>query len=277
MLTVYTRHSSPCLQPDSLAHDWECPKWIRGVLAAHGRIRVSARTRSLQEAEDRARKMEKTDTFEISSVEQAIKFYVADQEAHRLSKSSLRQSRGFLERQFLPWLKNRGLMRLDEIRTWRLRELQHTLNLRAVTATRRHERLRAFFRFCVLSGWLRTNPMDALRKPIVLRARPTDYFNREEFERILRPTEKYEYGGGRDCACRARRMRLVLLMRWSGLSIKDAVMLERSALKPLPVEFDVTVTKLGQKQHVGGLLVYECEKNGHVFFVMARDVENTFE
>ena len=111
----------------------------------------------------------------------------------------------------------------------------------------------------------------------MLRARPTDYFNREEFERILRPTEKYEYEGGRDCACRARRVRLVLLMRWSGLSIKDAVMLERSALKPLPVEFDVTVTKLGQKQHVGGLLVYECEKNGHVFFVMARDVENTFE
>lgn len=231
MLTVYTRHSSPCLQPDSLVHDCECPKWIRGVLPAQGRIRVSARTRSLQEAKDRARKMEQTDAFEISSVEQAIKLYVADQEARHLSKSSLRQSRGFLERQFLPWLKNRGLMRLDEIRTWRLRELQHTLNLRAVTATRRHERLRSFFRFCVISGWLRTNPMDGLKKPIVLRARPTDYFNREEFERILAATEKYEYGGGRDCAYRAQRMRaLVLLMRWSGLSIKNAVLLERSAL-----------------------------------------------
>ncbi|MFL6437446.1 MAG: hypothetical protein ACJ71Q_07700 [Terriglobales bacterium] len=152
--------------------------------------------------------MEQTDAFEISSVEQAIKLYVADQEARRLSKSSLRQSRGFLERQFLPWLKNRGLMRLDEIRTWRLMELQHTLNLRAVTATRRHERLRSFFRFCVINGWLRTNPMDGLKKPIVLRARPTNYFNREEF--VMRA--------------------LVPLMRWSGLCIKDAVMLERSAL-----------------------------------------------
>jgi hypothetical protein len=41
--------------------------------------------------------MEQTDAFEISSVEQAIKLYVADQVARRLSKSSLRQSRGFLE------------------------------------------------------------------------------------------------------------------------------------------------------------------------------------
>jgi hypothetical protein len=52
--------------------------------------------------------MEQTDAFEISSVDQAIKLYVADQEARCLSKSSLRQSLGFLERQFLPWLKNRG-------------------------------------------------------------------------------------------------------------------------------------------------------------------------
>lgn len=231
MLTVYTRHSSRCLQADSMAHDCECPKWIRGVLPAHGRIRVSARTRSLQEAEDRLRKMEQTDASEVSSVEQAIKIYLAEQEARRLSKSSLRQSRGFLERQFLPWLKNRGLMRLDEIRTWGLRELQHTWNLRALTATRRHERLRAFFRFCVVNGWLRANPMDGLKKPIVLRARPTDYFNRREFERILMATQEYEYGGGRDCAYRSQRMRaLVLLMRWSGLSIKDAVMLERRSL-----------------------------------------------
>jgi hypothetical protein len=48
-------------------------------------------------------------------------------------------------------------------------------------------------------------------------------------------------------------------------------------LKPLPVDFDVNVSKLGQKQHVGGLLVYQCTKNGHVFFVMARDAEKTFE
>jgi hypothetical protein len=78
MMTVYTRHSSPCLQHDSLSHDCECPKWIRGVLPAHGRIRVSARTRSLQEAEDRSQEMKQTDAFEISSVEQAIKLYLAD-------------------------------------------------------------------------------------------------------------------------------------------------------------------------------------------------------
>jgi integrase len=65
----------------------------------------------------------------------------------------------------------------------------------------------------------------------VRRAHPTDYFNRREFKRIAEATNEYEYGGGADCWHRARRMRaLVLLMRWSGLAIKDAVMLERKGL-----------------------------------------------
>ena len=61
--------------------------------------------------------------------------------------------------------------------------------------------------------------------------RPTDYFNRREFQRIVFATEKYEYGGGHDCRHRAKRLRaLVLLMRWSGLAIKDAVGLRREGL-----------------------------------------------
>jgi integrase len=70
--------------------------------------------------------------------------------------------------------------------------------------------------------------MDSLKKPVVHRGKPTDYFTREEFSKILEATYKYEYGGGNDCHFRKDRLKaLVLLMRWSGLSIKDAVTLER--------------------------------------------------
>lgn len=49
----------------------------------------------------------------------------------------------------------------------------------------------------------------------------------------------------------------------------------KGPLKPLVLEFEVSVTKLDNRQHVGGLLPYICEENGHIFFVMAKDAERT--
>ena len=61
---------------------------------------------------------------------------------------------------------------------------------------------------------------------------PTDYFTREEFQRIEDATYAYgDWRGGRDFHYRPERMRaLILLMRWSGLAIRDAVSLEKDKL-----------------------------------------------
>src|SRR6266851_6042532 len=54
---------------------------------------------------------------------------------------------------------------------------------------------------------------------------PTDYFTREEFQRIEDATFAYgDWRGGRDFRYRPERMRaLIQLMRWSGLAIRNAV------------------------------------------------------
>ena len=71
--------------------------------------------------------------------------------------------------------------------------------------------------------------MEALNKLMVHRGKPTDYFRRQEFSKILETTYKYEYGAGNDCRFRKDLLRaLLLVMRWSGISIKDAVTLERN-------------------------------------------------
>lgn len=44
-------------------------------------------------------------------------------------------------------------------------------------------------------------------------------------------------------------------------------------LRPLPMDYSLTVTKRDGPHQVGGLLVYQCMKEGHVFFVMAKDAE----
>jgi integrase/recombinase XerD len=66
-------------------------------------------------------------------------------------------------------------------------------------------------------------------KPVQVSPDPTDYFTPTEFEKIVDATYAYaDWRGGRNFQHRALRLRaLVLLMRWSGLSILDAVTLER--------------------------------------------------
>jgi integrase/recombinase XerD len=73
--------------------------------------------------------------------------------------------------------------------------------------------------------------VNGIQKSIIRRVCLTDYFTRRQFQRIVQATHEYDYAAALTCWHRARRMRvLVLLMRWSGLAIKDAVMLERKAL-----------------------------------------------
>jgi integrase len=75
--------------------------------------------------------------------------------------------------------------------------------------------------FCRSSGWIRENPAKSLSR-IKVDHRPTDYFEDHEMNALLAAT--YEIEGG-------ERLRLLIeLMRWSGLSIQDAITLERSRL-----------------------------------------------
>lgn len=83
----------------------------------------------------------------------------------------------------------------------------------------------------VSSEWINKNPARLL-KPIKVNRVPTGYYTRDEFARIIDAT--YAYGnwkGGHDFQHRGIRLRaLLLLMRWGGLAITDAVTLERDKL-----------------------------------------------
>jgi len=59
MLTIYTRHAGDCDHRDDMS--WRrcrCPKWIRGVLPNGRSLRTAAKTRSWEQAEKYARKLE---------------------------------------------------------------------------------------------------------------------------------------------------------------------------------------------------------------------------
>lgn len=122
-------------------------------------------------------------------------------------------------------------MYLDEVTTVHLLKFRASWNNNGATSQRKHHRLTGFFSFCIENDWLDRNPAIRMKR-IKVNHRPTDYFTRDEFKRIVDATYAYgDWRGGIDFEHRAVKLRaLVLLMRWSGISILDAVTLERERL-----------------------------------------------
>ncbi len=237
MLFVYTRHTPDCSHKDDAKYRrCRCPKWIDGYLDDK-RVRKSASTRSWEQAERKARLLEEAadpnspQRTAAPSLQQAITEYLADETARNLSKETTKQSKTLFEKQLLPWAKHRGLTRLQDVTTAELVNFRSGWKNNGLTTNRKLSRLVALFNFCLQNGWLLSNP--ALRiKRAIPNSIPTESFSKQEFQRIIDATYAYgEWIGGHDFHFRADRLRaLVLLMRWSGLAIQDAVTLERDRL-----------------------------------------------
>src|SRR5258708_38010861 len=121
----------------------------------------------------------------------------------------------------MPWAEAQGLCLVDELTASMLSKFRGTWSNagnNANTARRKHQRLSGFLWFCVRNDWLEKNPARLL-KAIKVKQVPTDYFTRDEIQRIVDATDAYrDWQGGHDFHHRAQRLRaLILLMRWSGL------------------------------------------------------------
>jgi integrase len=239
MLSVYTRHAQNCDHREDI--NWRrcrCPKWIQGVSAdGRGPIRETAKTRSWEQAEAKVRRMEqaadptKPQIKPAVTITEAVSSFRADEDGRCLEKTTIAQSRTLFEVLLLNWAKQRGLVLLTELTTPELTKFRASWGNGPNTTRRKHERLVGFFNFCIANDWIEKNPA-ARMKRVEERRVPTDYFTRQEFERIVDATYAYgDWQGGHDFHSRQRRLlALVLLMRWSGLAIKDTVTLERERL-----------------------------------------------
>lgn len=238
MLRVYTRHYPPCEQVDCNYRRCRCPKWINGNLHNGKFIRISAQTRSWERAEAKARDMDAEGVpgqTPKTTIQEAVEAFLDDEKGRHLSKGTTGQSETLLRKQLLPWAQEQGLQFLNELRVGVLskfraywsKELGNGQN----TSRRKHERLCGFFHFCIRNEWLLKNP-GRLLKPIRVERVPTGYFTKEEFARIVDATYAYgDWKGGHDFEHRGLRLRaLLLVMRWGGLALTDAVTLERSRL-----------------------------------------------
>jgi integrase len=131
-------------------------------------------------------------------------------------------------RETAPWLSTaKGFCYLKQLDLDRLREFRATWSYSPIAARKRLENLRAFFRFCLQCGWVLTNPA-ALVKPPRAVPSPTLPFTAEQVAAILEAADRFWDRGFFGRGNRRRIRGLVLLLRYSGLRIMDAVCLEKS-------------------------------------------------
>jgi integrase len=115
--------------------------------------------------------------------------------------------------------------RIEWTKTWKQHEGTISLNI---------QMLRKFFRFCQKHGFVEQNLASDLEMP-KSKPRPTLPFSSEEWRRILGAFPQYEKRAGRAAANRLRAF--VLLLRFSGMRIGDAVRCEHSWIEGGRISF----------------------------------------
>jgi len=164
------------------------------------------------------------------TIQTAGEAFVTDEEDQKLAGSTISKYR-LLFKQLGNFAQNRGLRYLTELSLERLGEFRSSWKDGPRSSAKKLERLRTFFRFAQDRDWVTKNPASKLKAPRVTLC-PTLPYTREEMLRILAALAKYrdEFSSrGKESALRLRA--LVLLLRYSGVRIGDAISLTSDRIK----------------------------------------------
>jgi site-specific recombinase XerD len=155
---------------------------------------------------------------------------LADLEARKLSDQTIRKYK-LLQRQMKAFGEDHGLKMLGQFDLDVLSKFRATWKDGPRTAGKKLERLRAFFRFARDRQWVELNPASFLKAPKIS-IRPTMPLTHEEMLKVLVACETHVRDTNETGRMNARRLKtLVLVMRYSGMRIGDAVSLSSDRIE----------------------------------------------
>jgi site-specific recombinase XerD len=222
MLAIYKRHAPACPHKSRQYRRCDCPCWVEGTVEGVYH-RKSLKTRSWERATKLAREIEEGKTHRVT-VETATESFLRDAGARGLREPSLYKYR-LLLKQFKEFAKAEGIRFLAEWDVDTLRRFRESWPNKNYSARKKLEALRTFYRFVHASGWIATNPA-ILIKPPKVDDPPTLPYTKDEFKRVLEACDRYP---NKRNAIRLKA--LVLLLRYSGLRITDAVTLSKQQIE----------------------------------------------
>lgn len=233
MLTIYRRHRKNCPHKDEgrAYRRCGCPIWADGTLNAE-EIRESLKLRNWEKAQEKIREWEAEGArpeVERITIEEACEDFLTDATARKLTEATLYKYRLLFGR-LKAFAHDNGLRFLTEFDLPLLRKFRASWADGNISAAKKLERAKAFFRFAHETGWIAENPARLLKSPKVS-CPPTMPFTRDEMVKILAACNKYSDNYGRTEQANAVRLRaFILLLRYSGMRIGDAVSLSRDRI-----------------------------------------------
>jgi site-specific recombinase XerD len=230
MLTLFRRHLKSCKHREKgwAYRHCQCPLAVQGTLRGE-KIRRALDMRSWEGAQDLLREWEsRGPKTALVSVEDAAKRFIEDAEARKLSPVTLGKHK-FLLGRLSAFARSRGVKYISQVRSEDLMKFRAEWTDSPVSAAKKLERLRSFFRFCHAMKWIEDDPAVILKAP-KFQIRPTMPFTDEEWDRILAATDRYPTKNTRGYDNRARLRAFVLALRYSGLRIGDVVALRKERI-----------------------------------------------
>lgn len=233
MLTIYQRHQKGCKyrhEEGRKKRACQCVLWVDGILGGQ-EIRQSLKMRDWQRANALIHEWEargcvvepEPEQDELVTIERACIQFLDDARARELRPPTLEKYQ-LLFRRLQEFSAQHGLRYIKELDIERLRAFRASWPDHNLSALKKLERMKAFFGFCHDSGWLESNPARKIKNPKITDV-PTLPFSPEEVSRILAACDVYP-----DKHNAPRVKALVLLLRHSGLRIRDAVTLNQDRI-----------------------------------------------
>lgn len=227
MLKPYRRHVKECRyqgKKNAPGNRCTCPIWCDGSLPHEkGRIRCTLSTGDWQAAAKRIHEMEvmgeiPKDTRILLTV--AVDVFMADCKARGLTRGTLKKYDVMLY-QMQEFAKLTGLTFVHEWEPASCTTFRGTWADAPLSASKKLERFKTFWKFCVDQNWVEKTPAGGVKRPLV-----PDYetqpFNRDEMQSLLKNCWKMQEN---------RRVRaFVLLLRYSGLRMGDAASLSKNRI-----------------------------------------------
>jgi integrase len=162
----------------------------------------------------------------VLSVREAGERFKADRQSMKLSDAMMRKYKHVVAELTQAF----GDRPVKSITTDDIRRLRELWKFAPVTMQKRMEMVRKFFSFCLESDWIDKSPAKSVETPPV-KYDPTLPFTEDEMEKILWAADSIRVAHPRMPVGNEKKLKaLILLMRYSGIRISDAVMFKRSLL-----------------------------------------------
>ncbi len=226
LIALFRRHQTDCKFTSRRKRSCRCPIWAEGVV--HGqKIRRSLDLRDWEAANKLVREWEVNKPGETLTVAAACKRFLADAESRHLREGSILKYRQVVKSLEPLATKTMRAVTVNDIRT-----LRESWKISALTMQKRLETIKAFFKFCVASGWMEKSPAEAIKAPVV-KQKPTMPFTDEEILRVFQALdEKYLEVHPFSSELMKRKIKaFILVMLYAGIRISDCVFLKRDRVK----------------------------------------------